>query len=76
MALGSRSPWGYLGKNKNSFRHGSGESESLGILGEEQKFNDIKDDACCPKLLVDWLSLALGDKHQPFIVLQLATVRP
>ena len=34
MALGSRSPWGYLGKNKNSFRHGPGESESPGILEE------------------------------------------
>jgi T5orf172 domain len=37
MVLGSRSPWGYLEKNKSSFRHGPGESESLGVLGEEQK---------------------------------------
>ena len=36
MALGSRSPWGYLRKNKNSFRHGPGESESLGYLGKNK----------------------------------------
>ena len=34
MVLGSRSLWGYLGKNKSSFRHGPGESESLGYLKE------------------------------------------
>src|SRR5271154_1035623 len=36
-ALGSRRPWGCLGKNKNSFRHGPRESEALGVFGEEQK---------------------------------------
>jgi hypothetical protein len=34
VALGSRSPWGYLRGNKNSLRRGPGESESLGVLGE------------------------------------------
>jgi hypothetical protein len=36
MALGSRSLWRYLEKNKSSFRHGPG-SEALGVFGEEQK---------------------------------------
>jgi hypothetical protein len=37
MVLGSRSLWRYLEKNKSSFRHGPGESEALGVFGEEQK---------------------------------------
>jgi hypothetical protein len=33
MVVGSRSPWGYFREEQNSFRHGPGESESLGVLG-------------------------------------------
>ena len=37
MVLGSRSLWRYLEKNKSSFRHGPGESESLEVLGKGTK---------------------------------------
>ena len=41
MALGSQSPYGYLGKDKNSFRHGPRESESLQILREGTKIASV-----------------------------------
>jgi hypothetical protein len=41
MALGSRSPWGVLGKAKNSFRHSPGESKSLGGTWERTKIASV-----------------------------------
>jgi hypothetical protein len=59
MVLESRSSWGYLEKNKSSFRHGPGESESLGVLEGNKSVSLMQSIKAMPSRLSNFESVYL-----------------